>query len=313
MLQTRLNVRDLCKFPLTWVFVLCENFLLSREMEHTLGPGHYFWVTWCHSEVMTRFRHKCRTVLVCVKCVTNSTPPPISRSRTHCSNLDNGTGIMSLQRSSVKFRYLYHVSNSLTHVTSSMIEDPHSILDTHTPHSKSISEMWLCVRLSENRHVRETQNCRDKTLWFFFFDFLVLSGVFGKQSLRFRTSITFFFGILIFLYPNKDPVDHMIEQFRVSLNTGSQFFSDMLFLLWRRKRGLRGQEGTRCIQVYYYESMKRKPKIKPIYECRCNGRLQTKRFTRLAHTGCLWYETQRAKSLRILKVQLFIMNRWSER
>ncbi len=26
-------------------------------------------------------------------------------------------------------------------------------------------------------------------------------------------------------------------------------------------------------------------KIKPIYECRCNERLQTKRFTRLAHTG----------------------------
>ncbi len=25
--------------------------------------------------------------------------------------------------------------------------------------------------------------------------------------------------------------------------------------------------------------------LKPIYECRCNGRLQTKRFTRLAHTG----------------------------
>jgi hypothetical protein len=33
----------------------------------------------------------------------------------------------------------------------------------------------------------------------------------------------------------------------------------------------------------YYESMKRKL-LKPIYECRCNGRLQTKRFTRLAHT-----------------------------
>jgi hypothetical protein len=28
-----------------------------------------------------------------------------------------------------------------------------------------------------------------------------------------------------------------------------------------------------------------KANIKPIYECRCNGRLQTKRFTRLAHTG----------------------------
>jgi hypothetical protein len=31
--------------------------------------------------------------------------------------------------------------------------------------------------------------------------------------------------------------------------------------------------------------MKRKLKIKPIYEYGCNGRLQTKRFTRLSHTG----------------------------
>ena len=31
----------------------------------------------------------------------------------------------------------------------------------------------------------------------------------------------------------------------------------------------------------YYESIKRDLKIKPIYECRCDGRLQTKRFTRL--------------------------------
>ena len=31
--------------------------------------------------------------------------------------------------------------------------------------------------------------------------------------------------------------------------------------------------------------MKREIKIKPRYECRCNGRLQTKRFTRLSHTG----------------------------
>ena len=47
--------------------------------------------------------------------------------------------------------------------------------------------------------------------------------------------------------------------------------------------------------VVYYELMKRKLKIKPTYECRCNGRLQTKRFTRLSHTG--------------LKTCLFIMNR----
>jgi hypothetical protein len=31
--------------------------------------------------------------------------------------------------------------------------------------------------------------------------------------------------------------------------------------------------------------MKRKRKIKPIYECRCDERLQTKRFTSLSHTG----------------------------
>ncbi len=37
--------------------------------------------------------------------------------------------------------------------------------------------------------------------------------------------------------------------------------------------------------VVYYESMKGNLKIKPIYECRCNGRLKTKRFTLLVHTG----------------------------
>jgi hypothetical protein len=37
----------------------------------------------------------------------------------------------------------------------------------------------------------------------------------------------------------------------------------------------------------YYESIKRELKIKPTYECRCDGRLQTKtkRFTRLSNTG----------------------------
>jgi hypothetical protein len=40
--------------------------------------------------------------------------------------------------------------------------------------------------------------------------------------------------------------------------------------------------------VVYYESMKRKLKIKPIYECRCDGRLQTKRFTRLSHSDTHW-------------------------
>jgi hypothetical protein len=38
-------------------------------------------------------------------------------------------------------------------------------------------------------------------------------------------------------------------------------------------------------KVVYYESIKGELKIKPIYECRCDGRLQTKRFTRLSYTG----------------------------
>jgi hypothetical protein len=40
----------------------------------------------------------------------------------------------------------------------------------------------------------------------------------------------------------------------------------------------------RMVVEVYYESMERQV-LKPIYECRCNGRLQTKRFTRLTHTG----------------------------
>jgi hypothetical protein len=37
----------------------------------------------------------------------------------------------------------------------------------------------------------------------------------------------------------------------------------------------------------YYESIKREPKIRGIYECRCDERLQTKskEFTLLAYTG----------------------------
>ncbi len=39
--------------------------------------------------------------------------------------------------------------------------------------------------------------------------------------------------------------------------------------------------------IVYYESIKREPKIRGIYECRCDERLQTKskEFTRLAYTG----------------------------
>jgi hypothetical protein len=41
------------------------------------------------------------------------------------------------------------------------------------------------------------------------------------------------------------------------------------------------------IFVVYYESIKRELKIRCIYECRCDERLQTKTkdFTRLTHTG----------------------------
>jgi hypothetical protein len=51
----------------------------------------------------------------------------------------------------------------------------------------------------------------------------------------------------------------------------------------------------------YYESMKRNL-LKPIYECRCNGRLQTKRITCLSYTGSV-------VELEHLKILLFIMNR----
>jgi hypothetical protein len=40
-------------------------------------------------------------------------------------------------------------------------------------------------------------------------------------------------------------------------------------------------------EFVYYESIQREPKIRGIYECRCDERLQTKskEFTRLAYTG----------------------------
>jgi hypothetical protein len=40
---------------------------------------------------------------------------------------------------------------------------------------------------------------------------------------------------------------------------------------------------SECEGFVYYESMKRNLKIKPLYECRCNERLPTKRFTSLGH------------------------------
>ena len=52
----------------------------------------------------------------------------------------------------------------------------------------------------------------------------------------------------------------------------------------------KGPEFVKAHQVYlfvYYESIKREPKIRGIYECRCDERLQTKtkKFTLLPYTG----------------------------
>jgi hypothetical protein len=43
------------------------------------------------------------------------------------------------------------------------------------------------------------------------------------------------------------------------------------------------------MRVVYYESIKRELKIRGIYECRCDERLQTKKkeFSRLAYTGLI--------------------------
>jgi hypothetical protein len=52
----------------------------------------------------------------------------------------------------------------------------------------------------------------------------------------------------------------------------------------------------------YYESIKRELKIRGIYECRCDERLQTKtkRFTRLPYTG-LVLELEHLKILQVPK------------
>ena len=48
---------------------------------------------------------------------------------------------------------------------------------------------------------------------------------------------------------------------------------------------MRERSRERCF--VYYKSTKRESKIRGIYECRCDERLQTKtkRFTRLSYTG----------------------------
>jgi hypothetical protein len=49
----------------------------------------------------------------------------------------------------------------------------------------------------------------------------------------------------------------------------------------------RKKYSVRVFFFVYYESIKREPKIRGIYECRCDERLQTKtkEFTRLPYTG----------------------------
>jgi hypothetical protein len=48
-----------------------------------------------------------------------------------------------------------------------------------------------------------------------------------------------------------------------------------------------GKKARLTYYIVYYESIKREPKIRGIYECRSDERLQTKskEFTRLAYTG----------------------------
>ncbi len=72
----------------------------------------------------------------------------------------------------------------------------------------------------------------------FFFCFPVSSGKFGKQSLRFRAAKTFFFGITIFLYQNKNPVAHLSHwrQFCASLNSS-----------YRQRERERGEGGSRSV------------------------------------------------------------------
>ena len=59
--------------------------------------------------------------------------------------------------------------------------------------------------------------------------------------------------------------------------------------------------------VVYYESIKRELKIKSIYECRCDERLQTKirEVTRLAYTG-LAVELEHLKIETRLKIDKFV-------
>ncbi len=64
--------------------------------------------------------------------------------------------------------------------------------------------------------------------------------------------------------------------------------------------------------VVYYESIKRESKIRGIYECRCDERLQTKskEFTLLVYTGfCIfvYYESMKRKLILKLYMNVGVM------
>ena len=63
--------------------------------------------------------------------------------------------------------------------------------------------------------------------------------------------------------------------------------------------------------VVYYESIKRELKVRSIYECRCDERLQTKtkEFTRLVYTG-LVVELEHLKIETRLIDEKFATARW---
>jgi hypothetical protein len=108
----------------------------------------------------------------------------------------------------VEFKWHTHPSHSqtsrlLTSSVSSGVAVPRATPCVCEP-KKNGHYIYIC---NEN----DIYKIEIKNFDFIFFFFLVLSGKLGKQSLRFRTTKTFFFGITFFLYQNENPVDHMIH------------------------------------------------------------------------------------------------------
>jgi hypothetical protein len=56
--------------------------------------------------------------------------------------------------------------------------------------------------------------------------------------------------------------------------------------------------------------MKRKVKINPMYECRCDGRLQGKKFTRLSYTVCdddMYYSQVKSSSFACISLSVLVL------